>query len=280
MIDIIEKIEKIVPLLAIYPRWFQYIIAMWFIATACLIVAILLLHPNTRGSSDAATTKTSVLVSIANRSKAEISTEVIDALNLQLRDHFSPYWKIEPRVSLLTRDEEPGDLIVYVIDDGFPEVVKRLQDSMYPALPYRVANLHVAMELGQAWTVVLSRVIMQSVILTRVKKEKEGPSPTDLNKSVMYSYDVCSPVFSESYLVNGVMLSNFVLPSYFRDADELGKRTDYLDRHEIPLPQFGTNSGGFIRYIDPSNHSQHVRFVPSDNRVRKILNLLSRYPET
>ena len=64
---------------------------------------------------------------------------------------------------------------------------------------------------------------------------------------------MCDAVQSETYEIDGVAVSNFVLPLYFTGADEKGGRNDFLaNAHEgKTLRSFGINPGGYVGFFDP-----------------------------
>ena len=54
--------------------------------------------------------------------------------------------------------------------------------------------------------------------------------PADPKKEVFHWYEMCDAVQDEGYKVDGVWVSNFVLPLYFTPDPEEGGRNDFLGR--------------------------------------------------
>jgi hypothetical protein len=82
-----------------------------------------------------------------------------------------------------------------------------------------------------------------------------GPHPMD-DRDVFHWFEMCDAVQAESYDIDGVSVSNFVLPLYFtgtRDTDEVGARNDFLGRSYggQTLKSFGINPGGYVGFFDP-----------------------------
>ena len=73
---------------------------------------------------------------------------------------------------------------------------------------------------------------------------------------------MCDAVQAESYKVDGVAVSNFVLPLYFTMGEQVGARNDLLNRGPKPLRSFGIKDGGYIGFYDP-DVKDHVT-VPAD----------------
>ncbi|MGH7182247.1 MAG: hypothetical protein ACREJN_09760 [Nitrospiraceae bacterium] len=74
----------------------------------------------------------------------------------------------------------------------------------------------------------------------------QGPHPAEPSKSVFHWYEMCDAVQTETYEIDGVAVSNFVLPLYFTGGDEVGGRNDFLGRSYKgkTLRSFGVNPGG------------------------------------
>ena len=65
----------------------------------------------------------------------------------------------------------------------------------------------------------------------------------------MFHYrEVCDPVQSETYLIDGITVSNFVLPHYYNSMGESGGRNDFLG---TGLQAFRWNENGVIGFWDP-----------------------------
>ena len=58
----------------------------------------------------------------------------------------------------------------------------------------------------------------------------------------------------ETYAIDGVLVSNFVLPLYFTSSNERGGRNDFLGTvgpDGKTLRSFSVNPGGYIGFYDP-----------------------------
>jgi hypothetical protein len=63
---------------------------------------------------------------------------------------------------------------------------------------------------------------------------------------------VCDAVQAETYKIDGVEVSNFVLPLYFAIGEQTGARNDFLNRAYggRTLKPFGVNPGGYVGFFD------------------------------
>jgi len=76
---------------------------------------------------------------------------------------------------------------------------------------------------------------------------------------VFHWYEMCDAVQAESYEIDGIPVSNFVLPLYFTADSEKGGRNDFLGKNR--LSSFGINPGGYIGFYDPKLESHDTAFA-------------------
>ena len=89
---------------------------------------------------------------------------------------------------------------------------------------------------------------------------------------------MCDAVQDEKYKVDGVWVSNFVLPLYFtRDAEE-GGRNDFLGRlyKKKTLKSFSINPGGYIGFYNPQAQEHETFALKGDVRARQRLKIKSK----
>lgn len=79
---------------------------------------------------------------------------------------------------------------------------------------------------------------------------------------------MCDAVQAETYKVQGVEVSNFVLPLYFTGGEELGGRNDFLGRihNGKTLQSFAVNPGGYVGFFNPLT-GQHETFSMKGDAV-------------
>ena len=106
-----------------------------------------------------------------------------------------------------------------------------------------------------------------------------GPHPAARRVQVFHWYEMCDAVQDESYKVDGVAVSNFLLPLYFTRDAEKGGRNDFLGRlgdDDQPLASFGINKGGYIGFFNPKTRKHETVALDGDARARKRLKAKSR----
>jgi hypothetical protein len=82
---------------------------------------------------------------------------------------------------------------------------------------------------------------------------------------------MCDAVQSETYEIDHVAVSNFVLPLYFTSSNERGGRNDFLGTitKGKTLRSFSVNPGGYIGFFDPAAN-EHVTFDADPKAKRRL----------
>ncbi len=184
----------------------------------------------------------------------------IRAVNRQMQYDFLPYWGFSAQLRLegkRGRDEKfdpadvRGDAVLYVLprkgddDDGF-------HAANLHGIAYGFVYLDLAKKLDEDWSVTLSHEALELVGDPELNMLVKGPHPEE-ERDVFHWFEMCDAVQDESYPIDGIKVSNFVLPLYFTSSDERGGRNDFLGtiHRGKTLESFSANPGGYINYFDP-----------------------------
>ena len=87
---------------------------------------------------------------------------------------------------------------------------------------------------------------------------------------VFHWYEMCDAVQAERYDVQGVPVSNFVLPLYFTVDSEKGSRNDFFATTRSDgsrLPSFGLNPSGYIGFQELDDHDTYFADAVARRRV-------------
>jgi hypothetical protein len=105
-----------------------------------------------------------------------------------------------------------------------------------------------------------------------------GPHPANPNLDVFHWYEMCDAVQAETYHVDGVEVSNFVLPLYFTGSEELSGRNDFLGRAHAgkTLRSFGVNPGGYVGFFNPATGEHETYSRRGDRLAAKRLEIKSK----
>lgn len=179
----------------------------------------------------------------------------IRAVNRQVIEDFMPIWgagyvsklhasRFNPAADpdILEEGPVPAEAVLYLVD----------QPHLAGALGYHSINNSevpvgfVFTDLGE-WTVTLSHEVLELIVDPTVNILVPGPHPANPNDVVLHAYEVCDAVERTVYDIEGIVVSNFITPQYFREGDARGTRNDFLG---IGVPSFGLTPGSHIAFFN------------------------------
>ncbi len=76
---------------------------------------------------------------------------------------------------------------------------------------------------------------------------------------------------AETYAIDNIEVSNFILPLYFTERDEVGSATNFLG---FPLTSLGLRPGGYVGFFDPDSNTHDTVFA--DNTAKKRSEIKSK----
>jgi len=208
-----------------------------------------------------------MIISVINLTNGAISDDKLQhalrAVNRQIAEDFQPYCgfgarlrlegKVGHRRTRVQLADMRGDAILYLRSLVKVSDTDGYHDRHFSGIPYGVVYLELSRALKEDWTVTLSHEALELVGDPEANLVVQGPHPTARRK-VFHWFEMCDAVQDESYLLDGVRVSNFVLPLYFTSGNELGGRNDFLGTitKGKTLRSFSVNPGGYIGFFDPS----------------------------
>jgi hypothetical protein len=228
-----------------------------------------------------------MIISVVNHSNGQVTDEelqtAIRAINRQINEDFAPYWSLPATLRLEGRSsEEPdkvqvpdmrGDAVLYLWDEVDVEGALGYHHQNFRGIPFGFVFTEIAQNIEEPWTVTLSHEALELLGDPQTNLLVMGPHPIgDEDRDVFHWYEMCDAVQAETYEIDGVAVSNFVLPLYFtgtREADELGARNDFLGSlyEEGPLRSFGINPGGYVGFFDPELGRHDTFSIRGDRRA-------------
>jgi len=225
-----------------------------------------------------------MIISVINHTNGKVSDEelqlVIRAINRQITEDFEPYWSLGATLRLegrsgkepskLTMPDLRGDAILYLWDKmDLPDALG-YHDQNSRGIPYGFVFTDLAKKLDEPWSVTLSHEALELIADPEVNLLVMGPHPADPKRTVFHWYEMSDAVQDETYEIDHIKVSNFVLPLYFTGSDEPGGRNDFLGRSYKgkTLNSFGVNPGGYIGFYDPKT-GKHETFARSGDKVAK-----------
>lgn len=223
-----------------------------------------------------------MIITVVNRSKTitdEQLLNVIRAINRQVKEDFEPYWSLGATLRLegavgaqpdkLKLPEMRGDAILYLTDKADVADALGYHEANFRGIPYGFVFIELCKKLEENWTVTLSHEALELIGDAQGNLLVQGPHPSIAGKEVFHWFEMCDAVQSQTYKIDEVEVSNFVLPLYFTTEEQEGGRNDFLGRlvKGKGLRSFGVNPGGYIGYYDPQSRTHETYFAPADKKA-------------
>lgn len=217
--------------------------------------------------------------------------EVIRAINRQISDDFSPYWHMHATLRLEGRStakpnttrlpDMRGDAVLYLWDEDDGAQALGYHETTHLGIPYGFVFTQLSKEMDEDWTVTFSHEALELLGDPEVNLLVQGVHPSNPAQVVFHWFEMCDAVQDETYEIDGVKVSNFVLPLYFTGENETGSRNDFLgDANRNggqTLRSFGINKGGYIGFYNPATgeHEQVAR--DDDERAAQRLKVKAKF---
>ena len=219
-----------------------------------------------------------MIISVVNKTKLKDKDvlSVITAINRQINEHFLPYWSMGATLRLegTVIGEEPdsenladlrGDAILYLCRDPLDGDFLGFHERNHRGIPFGFVFTSIAKELGEDWSVTLSHEALELVADPEVNLLVKGPHPEHREREVFHWYEMCDAVQGSFYKIDGINVSNFLLPLYFTLQNEPGSRNDFLG---VGVPSFGVAVDGYIGFFDPELNDDDQFFANRKARAR------------
>jgi len=233
-----------------------------------------------------------MVISLINHSNGTISDEAVQetirAINRQITEDFEPYWSFGATLRLEGRSgakpsaqsaaDLRGDAIIYLWNQADVEDALGYHDTNNKGIPFGFVFTQLSRDLGEPWSVTLSHEVLEMIGDPQANLLVAGPHPGNPKKSVFHWFEMCDAVQAETYLMDGVALSNFVLPLYFTGEEERGGRNDFLARpHKgTTLQSFSINPGGYVGFYDPETHDHDTYTFKDDTLAKQRMRIKNR----
>jgi phospholipase C len=228
-----------------------------------------------------------MIISIVNRSASIADAElqrVIRSINRQIAEDFEPYWSFGANLRLegvIGKDPDKealpelrGDAVIYVWDHADMENALGYHDKNARGIPYGFVFTEISRQLKENWTVTLSHEALELVGDAEGNLLVQGPHPQNPAVEVFHWFEMCDAVQAQTYLIDGVEVSNFVLPLYFTIEEQEGGRNDFLGVRNVAgeaLSSFGVSTGGYVGFYDPRTRTHETYARPGDELAQTRL---------
>ena len=221
-----------------------------------------------------------MIISVINHTDGEVPDDelqrVIRAINRQIKEDFEPYWSLGATLRLEGRSENApsklslpdlrGDAILYLWNTLSVDDALGYHDKNARGIPYGFVFTALSEQLNEPWSVTLSHEALELIADPEVNLLVMGPHPADPDRTVFHWYEMSDAVQNETYQIDGVAVSNFVLPLYFTTNHEKGARNDFLGTvtNGKTLTVVRRQSGRLCRILRPG--TRRSRYLQPNRR--------------
>lgn len=233
-----------------------------------------------------------MIISVINHThgklKDEAVQEVIRAINRQITQDFEPYWsfgaelrlegKSGPQPTKQSLPDMRGDAVIYLWDGSDVPGAIGYHDANNSGIPYGFVFTDISAQIGEPWSVTLSHEALELIGDPEANLLVMGPHPAHPARIAFHWFEMCDAVQNEQYDIDGVKVSNFVLPLYFTVNNETGSRNDFLGRAYggKSLVSFNINPGGYVGFFDPATNNWDTFSRKGDKTAERRLELKSQ----
>lgn len=190
-------------------------------------------------------------IAVRNLSSVVSDTELAHALpafQKQVSRDFCSAYGIDAKLLLLARAAKPpaGRWQLSVFDDADAANALGYHETTKAGLPLGKVFAKTTMTYGGLWTVTFSHELLEMLLDPQINL-----TVADAASRRSYSYEACDAVEADElgYKIDGVQVSDFVLPSYFEPDISLAKSHKRSFCGHVTKP-FELASGGYASFLD------------------------------
>jgi len=180
-----------------------------------------------------------VSIACVNKAKSPLGPslrELTAALQKCYDQYFLPVWGYP--VKLYNRKPRPSDWRFIYFEDADAAGAEGYHDLTHSGQPVSKVFVRTSLDDNVPVSVTASHELFEMVLdpLANMWAQKNGRSS--------YAYEACDPVEEDTFMVDGLQMSNFVHPSWFEPFKHpKGTKFDHLGKLTKP---FGMTEGGYV----------------------------------
>lgn len=193
-----------------------------------------------------------VKIAVLNNSSVVSDDEVAaltKVLQIQVTRDLAPAWGCPADLRFVPRGQaaDPAEWWLGIFDDADQAGVLGYHDMTDDGLPFSKAFARTAMNYQDSWTATVSHELLEMLVDPNVNLTVFDTGPFGAR---LYSYEVCDACEADQfgYKIDDVLVSDFVLPSWFESFREQGS-TQFDFKGHIQAP-FELLPGGYIGVND------------------------------
>jgi hypothetical protein len=181
--------------------------------------------------------------------KDDLVQAIVPALQKQVHRDFAPVWGVDANITFVPQGKQPAADAWWlaVLDNSDQAGTLGYHDLSNNGMPMGKAFAKGDIDKGLKWTVTVSHELLELLVDPAINLTVIDQPDTAAGK--LYPYEICDPCESDKYGydIDGVMVADFVFPSWFQPFRTLGAQFDFQNHIRKP---FEVLPGGFIGVYD------------------------------
>ncbi len=211
---------------------------------------------------------TPVLVSIVNDSAKVTDAQIIEAIHalaIQLSRDVAPMWGLVPALEFVPKGQVPSGIPCTISDTPDQPGALGYHDEGPDGIPY----IKVFALDGSDWVVTLSHELLELLGDYSASIWVDGPDGFD------YAYELCDAVESDTYMIDGVNVSNFAYKAFFDRNAQPGEKLDHLGKLKAPFTmtpggyQIKRSETGVVSQVFGAEYPEHLKAAKSAHALRR-----------
>jgi hypothetical protein len=163
--------------------------------------------------------------------------KLVAACRKFLKHCFVPVWGTPAKLTI-AKDFVKGTWAILFVDDADVANALGYHDLTPDGLPLSKVFVRTTTQAGEIVSVTVCHELCEMLVDPAVNLCSTGP------KNLLYAYETCDPVEEETFTIGGVLMSDFVYPSWFEDFHKPNStQFDYLKKVSKP---FQILHGGYM----------------------------------
>jgi len=194
-------------------------------------------------------------------------SNVVNALQKQVDKDFGPAWGVSVQLTFVPQNQKPNPQYwwLVVLDNSDQAGALGYHDLTPAGLPIGKVFAASDLQYKTSWSVTMSHELLEMLADPNINLTvfDEGPIGARL-----YAYEVCDPCEDDSfgYKIDGILVSDFVLPAWF-ESFRKPNSTDFDFQKHVTAPLQLLNNG-YISVNDLASGLGWLSMSASPNNAR------------
>ncbi|MFA7264843.1 MAG: hypothetical protein WC054_00785 [Candidatus Nanopelagicales bacterium] len=193
------------------------------------------------------------------------------ACHTQVQAHLAPAYRLLPSpVMVLNPGQKPGkgDWVLRLVSVSDESNALGYHTELEGDVITGIVGVGTVLDAGSK--ILTGKLSVSTIVSHEVCEMLVNPSCSgwsDSGKGWLVATEVCDPVQSDFYTIDGVSVSNFVLPDFFSPVVSRGDKFDYMGKLRKP---FQIAKGGYVLNYEGGKINTYFGATPPPEWLMKM----------